>query len=135
MLAYDLHYRPDLHLLLLRWQHDTPLAETQAGYADLLARAQQHGCARWLLDVRRRGPADAPTSAWLVTDLLPAAVAQVAPLPLRVAVFNSPLRHQQLATDAALAPHIAHAIAPERPYQLRNFADEGLAVAWLTAAE
>ncbi|TPG66710.1 hypothetical protein [Hymenobacter nivis] len=131
MAPYSILHRPDLHVLFLRWLRETTLAEAQASYLELLAQAQRHGCARWLLDARRGGPIDVVETNWLAREFFPEAAAQLAPSPLRLAVFSSPARIEQMHADAAVAAPVAHALAPERPYQARIFTDEGVAVNWL----
>lgn len=131
MPSHDLRYRPDLHVVLLRWLRENTLAETQASYQAALALAQQHGCARWLLDGRRGGPIAIDETDWLADDFFPAAAARLAPRPLSLAVFTSPARIEQQRVDAEVAVRVAHALAPERPYQAHVFADEGAAVGWL----
>ena len=126
--SYTILHRPDLHILFLRWLRETTLAEAQASYRNLLAQAQQHGCAHWLLDARRGGPISVVETAWLADEFFPGATTQLAPYPLRLAVFSSPARIEQMHTDAAVVSPVAYALAPERPYQARVFADEGAAV-------
>ncbi|AMJ66537.1 hypothetical protein [Hymenobacter sp. PAMC 26628] len=131
MAPYNIHHRPDLRILFLRWLRENTLAEAQASYLDLLGQAQQHGCAHWLLDARRGGPLDVVETNWLADEFFPEAAARLAPCTLRLAVFSSPARIEQMHADAAVASPVAHALAPERPYQARVFADEGAAVSWL----
>ncbi len=131
MLAHHLHYRPDLGLLFLRWLRPGTLADAQASYRAALVLAHQHGCGRWLLDARRAGLIEVAETNWLADEFFPEAAAGLAPQPLRLAVLSSPARIEQMHADAAVAPHVARALAPERPYQARIFADEGIAVAWL----
>ena len=129
--AYALLYRSDLHVLFLRWLRTTSLAEAQDSYRAALALAQQHGCAHWLLDARRGGPIAIAETNWLADEFFPAAAARLAPRPLVLAVFSSPARIEQVHHDAAVVSPVARALAPERPYLARVFADEGAAVGWL----
>lgn len=133
MEMYTLTYRPDLHILFLRWQQPDTLAESQASYWAALNLAVQHGCANWLLDSRRCGPLDLFETAWLTREFFPAAVAQLAPHLLRLAVFSSLQRLEQLRTDAAVAPAVQAAIAATQPYETSIFVAEAEAVAWLLA--
>lgn len=68
---------------------------------------------------------------WLADEFFPEAAARLAPYPLRLAVFSSPARIEQMHTAATVVSPVARALAPERPYQARVFADEGAAVGWL----
>ena len=134
MKSYTLEYRPDLRIMVLRWLRPTTLAEVQESYAATLALARQHACPDWLLDARRTGPIEIEETAWLANTFFPAAALHFAPRALRLAVFSSPLRIEQLRTDARVAPAVLHALGADRPYQASVFANEGMAVAWLADA-
>ena len=134
--TYTLTYRPDLDIMYLRWLAPDTLAEAQVSYKAALALAVAHGCGNWLLDSRRCGPLDLFETAWLTREFFPAAVAQLAPRPLRMAVFSSLQRMEQMRTDAAVAPAVQAAIAATQPYTAALFMAEAEAVAWLlTPAE
>ena len=119
--------------MFLRWLAPDTLAEAQASYEAALKTALAHGCGNWLLDSRRCGPIDLPQTTWLVQHFFPAAVAQLNPRPLRLAVFSSLQRWEQMRTDAAVAPAVQAAIAPTQPYDTAIFMTEAEAVAWLQA--
>ena len=131
--TYSLTYRPDLDILFLRWLQPDTLAEAQASYTAALALARAHGCGNWLLDARRCGPLDLFETAWLTRTFFPAAVEQLAPRPLRLAVFSSLQRWEQMQHDAAVAPAVQAAIAATQPYEAAVFLNETEAVAWLQA--
>ena len=133
MSTYTLSYRPDLDIVFLRWLAPDTLAESQASYEAALALALAHGCGNWLLDSRRCGPLDLFETAWLSRGFFPAAVAQLAPRPLRLAVFSSLQRWEQMRADAGVAPAVQHAIAANQPYEAAVFMVETDAVAWLRA--
>lgn len=131
--TYSLNYRPDLHIVFLRWLQPDTLVEAQSTYEATLALAVAHGCGNWLLDSRRCGPLDLYETAWLTRTFFPAAVAQLAPHPLRLSVFSSLQRWEQMRADAAMAPAVQAAIAATQPYEAAIFLDEKDAVAWLQA--
>ncbi|WP_345127596.1 hypothetical protein [Hymenobacter antarcticus] len=133
MSTYSLSYRPDLDIVFLRWLTPDTLAEAQASYEATLALALAHGCGNWLLDSRRCGPLDLLQTAWLTHEFFPAAVARLSPHPLRMAVFSSLQRWEQMRTDAAVAPAVQAAIAPTQPYEAAIFMTEAEAVSWLQA--
>ena len=133
MNTYTLTYRPDLDIVFLRWLQPDTLGEAQASYRSALALALAHGYGNWLLDSRRSGPIDLFETAWLTRQFLPAAVAQLNPRPLRLAVFSSLQRWEQMSTDAAVAPAVRAAIAATQPYDAAIFMTEAEAVAWLQA--
>ena len=133
MNTYTLTYRPDLHIVILRWLQPDTLAESQRSYEAALALALAHGCGNWLLDSRRCGPLDLFETAWLTRTFFPAAVDQLAPHELRLGVFSSLQRLQQMRTDAAVAPAVQAAIAATQPYTAAIFMAEAEAVAWLQA--
>ena len=129
--TYTLNYRSDLNIVLLRWLTPDTLVEAQASYREALALALAHGCGNWLLDSRRCGPLDLFQTAWLTREFFPAAVAQLHPRPLRLAVFSSLQRWEQMRTDATMAPAVQAAIAPTLPYEAAIFMAEAEAVTWL----
>jgi len=131
--AYTTQYRPDLHVLILRWLRPQTLAEIQASYGQLLVQAREHACARWLLDGRRDGPLDVDITHWLSGCFFPEAVRTLAPHRLYMAALSSPARLQQLHTDATVAPAVARALAPEQPYHTAVFLTEAEALIWLDA--
>lgn len=131
--TYSLTYRPDLDILYLRWLVPDTLAESQASYRDALALALAHGCGNWLLDSRRCGPLDLFETAWLTREFFPAAVARLNPRPLRMAVFSSLQRWEQMQSDETVAPVVQAAIAVTQPYEAAIFIVEAEAVAWLQA--
>ena len=131
--TYTLTYRPDLDIVFLRWLAPDTLAESQVSYRAALVLALAHGCGNWLLDSRRCGPLDLFETAWLTRDFFPIAVAQLNPRPLRLAVFSSLQRLEQMRTDATVAPAVQAAIAATQPYEASIFMAEAEAVAWLQA--
>lgn len=128
---YEVSYRPDLEVLVMRWLRPNNLSETQVSYQHLLALAHKHDCANWLLDGRRDGPLVLETARWLGQQFLPDAARQLAPRPLRLAVFSSPARFEQRLVDVEVAAVVAEATAATQPYQTSLFLDEGKALAWL----
>lgn len=131
METFTLQYRSDVHILELRWLRPTTMAETQASYQAALVLAQSHRCSHWLLDSRCTGPIEVSETTWLADVFLPAVAALFAPRPLRLAVFSSPLRLEQMRSDEQVRPVVARALAAVRPYEASVFADEATAVAWL----
>jgi hypothetical protein len=49
-----LAYRPDLGLVIARWQREVTPTELQSGYLAIRATADEAQCSQWLLDLRRR---------------------------------------------------------------------------------
>ena len=131
MNTYTLAYRPDLHILFLRWLQPTTLDEAQASYREALALAREHCCGNWLLDARRSGPIRADETNWLSRVFFPAALDELAPQPLRLGVFSSMQRMEQMHTDPAVAPAVQAAIAATQPYDVGLFMLEADVVAWL----
>ncbi|WP_152560147.1 hypothetical protein [Hymenobacter sp. IS2118] len=129
--TYTLTYRPDLDIVFLRWLTPETLPQAQASYQAALVLALAHRCGNWLLDSRRCGPIDPVETAWLTNTFFPAAVAQLAPRPLRMAVFSSLPRLEQMRIDAAVASGVQAALAATQPYEAAIFIAEAEAVAWL----
>ncbi|WP_310397729.1 hypothetical protein [Hymenobacter sp.] len=124
-------HRPDLGVLIVRWHHDAETAVLQADYQAMLATAEELGCARWLLDVRRREGADPAMGAWASNVFYPAAAARLLPQRLRLAVLTSSHIIDRFLDDPVQKEYVAYMLAPERPFVARSFADEGEAMKWL----
>ncbi|AIZ63913.1 hypothetical protein PK28_09860 [Hymenobacter sp. DG25B] len=122
-------YRPDLHLLTLRWLRDVTFSELQAGFQAAHAAARTAGATRWLIDVRRRLEMDAVPSTWVANQLLPVVAAEL-PGTLQVAYLLAPARHEAIQTVPNLKNAVLQAQAPSQPYRLQVFIDEGEAVRW-----
>lgn len=129
--AFELLYRPDLHVVVVRWIRPNNFLEIQASYEQLLALARQHHCAYWLLDARRDGPLDLEATLWLTDHFFPRAASHLIPSVLRMAVLSSPFRYSQMLTDASVAPEVARALSTAQPYQASVFLDEHAALDWL----
>ncbi|RYU82194.1 hypothetical protein [Hymenobacter persicinus] len=126
-------FRPDLATLVARWQDDAPVGALQADFAALLAEAQSLPTALWLLDVRRRENLDPELASWTTTTFFPQAAAALRPARLRIAVLCSPARLAVYASDDYQMQQLTYGMAPERPYQMQLFGDEGAAMLWLLA--
>lgn len=123
----SLTYRPDLNFLVARWLRPVTGAETRAGYELILAAAQQCNCPYWLLDGRRRHPADAATTEWGLQEFFPRLSAV-----LGQRVFLSQLlspAYQQLTK--AMPAYATAETMPARTYYMGRFDDETQAVQWL----
>lgn len=120
----DLLHRPDLPALIARWQREVTPAELRAGYEALLAAADAAGCARWLLDLRRREDLTEPTvNAWFSETFAPALRGRY-PEAVRLAFLVSPLRAGQ--------PVMAVVSAATADCTIATFTDEAAAHAWLS---
>lgn len=121
MAAYTILHRPDLHILFPALAaRNYPGRSPGLLPSDLLAQAQRHDCAHWLLDARRGDPLDVVKTTWLADEFLPEVATRLAPCPLRLVVFSSPARIEQMRTDAVVVSPVAHALTPKRPYQARG---------------
>jgi hypothetical protein len=124
-----LSYRPDLHLLFLRWTRAVSSQEHRAGYAAALELAQAEQCGRWLVDLRVRGLASAEDFAWVLEKFRPQ-LRTALPVPRRLAYLVTPYQaellnsrlheHEPLAADAA-----------REGAEVRNFIEELPAQHWL----
>lgn len=115
----DLRYRPDLHLLVARWQRPVSAAEFRAGWRAMLRLARQHECPYWQLDLRGRGALpDGESRQWLLHQLVPE-------IALRLS--------QTVCMAYLLSPaHLPHAVAPVgSPVRVAFFSEEGPLTAWL----
>ena len=127
----SIQYRPDLDILVVRWPDDAALLQLQADFTAVLAAAQQHNVARWLLDVRRREQISVELGRWTTTLFYPQAASRLAPQVLHISVLCSPARMAVYAGDPIQMQYLTYGLAPERPYFMRLFGDEGSAMDWL----
>ncbi|TVT40369.1 hypothetical protein FNT36_12880 [Hymenobacter setariae] len=118
-------YRPDLGLVIARWQREVTPAELQSGYLAIRAAADEVHCSQWLLDLRRREDVIEPVvNAWFSREFAPSLRGRYA-APVRLAFLVSPLRAQQ--------PVTAMVSAAEADCQRATFMDEAAAYAWLAS--
>ena len=134
-----LTYRPDLHLLVGRWQRPVTGAELRQGYRATLALAQAVGCPYWQLDLRGRNAPEADARRWLTQQFMPHLAAQLGE-PVYLGYLLSPqlLREMQPnedALNAAAGPVAAEAPPTEPTQQVAFFAEEGALTVWLTQCQ
>jgi hypothetical protein len=120
-------FRPDLNMLVARWLREVSGEETREGYHQILAAARQINCPFWLLDGRRRQPADAATTQWGFQEFFPMLSSQ-----MRQNVFLSQLLspyYQQITQEL---PVFQESEAnTTQTYHMRRFNNEASAVQWL----
>ena len=123
----SISYRDDLRMLVARWMRPVSSPETQEGYHTILAAGQHFRCPFWLLDSRRRLPADEQTTQWGLYEFFPQLSAK-----LGSKVYMSQLLSPsyQLLTEAIPAFKQLET-QPSQSYLMRRFNDEAQAVQWL----
>ncbi|RSK41065.1 hypothetical protein [Hymenobacter perfusus] len=130
----QISFRPDLHLLIMRWLRDVTQAELKQGYSEVLQAAQQHNATCWLVDSRRRVQSDEAMVQWLANDYLPTLSAQLGNQLIRLACLVA------ATWQPAEAPATPLAVLAQRPsqaaysYHVQLFGDEGTAMQWLQAS-
>ena len=124
-------HRPDLSMLVARWLRPVSAAETREGYLQILEAARQSHCPYWLLDGRRRLPADAETTRWGFEEYFPHLRAQVGQVVF-LSQLISPAYQQVTHTIAAFQQNEHN---PSPAYRMRLFNDEAQAVAWLRSCQ
>ncbi|MGI4744310.1 MAG: hypothetical protein ACRYG7_54870 [Janthinobacterium lividum] len=117
-----LRYRPDLHLLVGRWQRPVSGTELRQGYRALLRAAQETNCPYWQLDLRGRNAPDGPTQQWLTTEFLPRLPEQLGS-GVCLGYLLSPMMLAALPSPAEGASRVAF------------FTEEGPLTAWLTQCQ
>jgi hypothetical protein len=114
-----LRYRPDLHLLVGRWQRPVSAAEFRQGYRAMLRLARQVSCPYWQLDLRGRDTLpDDDTRRWLLQRFLPELALRL-PEPVCLAYLLPPSLLRQMEAPAGGPAHLAF------------FSEEGPLTAWL----
>ncbi|TGE21211.1 hypothetical protein E5K00_13010 [Hymenobacter aquaticus] len=120
-------YRPDLQVLVVRWQRLISVAEMQQGYLVLLEHAAAHGCRRWLLDGRRRFNTDREGAQWMVSTFLPQLQPRLGGRTY-LAYLLAPVTLRDQDADAAFPPP---AYFLDKPFLGERFVEEGEATRWL----
>ncbi|GAB3239636.1 hypothetical protein GCM10027346_33070 [Hymenobacter seoulensis] len=127
----SLTYRPDLRVLVARWQRQPTPPELQEGYWQILALAVAGHHIYWLIDVRRRDNANQQGTPWMMETFFPAVAAQLGG-PTYVAYLFSPAHLADLEADASVPPL---SYFDDRPYQVQRFTDEHHAMTWLASCQ
>lgn len=126
----DISYRPDLHVLVVRWMGITTDDETRRVYRHL-EQADTHRCRYWLLDARRRPSSSAAVTRWMLDELAPLVSTQFGGL-LYFSYLISPahLTAAEGFRQEAVAPYAAGL-----PYRLHYASQENDAIDWLLQAQ
>ncbi|WP_139925086.1 hypothetical protein [Hymenobacter sp. DG01] len=130
MSAFDsdylrISYRPDLHVLFMRWTRPATSAEHRAGYLAALQLAEQQQARQWLIDLRSRGLADVADLHWILQEFA-TAFQQALPGPdRRLAYFTTPYYAE------VLEPRLAEFNNSGSGLAIRVFTEEMPAYAWL----
>ncbi|UOG77080.1 hypothetical protein MTX78_10850 [Hymenobacter tibetensis] len=119
-------YRDDLRMLVARWLRPTLSVETREGYTYILKAGIYFNCPYWLLDGRRRLPADDATTQWGLFEFFPQLSAQIGQ---RVCMSQLLSPSYQLVTDNI--PTFQELENSPQTYLMRRFDDEASAVEWL----
>jgi hypothetical protein len=122
-----LTYREDLRMLVARWLRPVSAVETREGYECILQAGQHFRCPFWLLDGRRRLPADAETTQWGLHEFFPNLSTR---LGQRVCLSQLISPSYQQVTEEIPAFQQAEN-ASSQTYHMRRFNDESHAVQWL----
>ncbi|WP_188558582.1 hypothetical protein [Hymenobacter glacieicola] len=131
--ALSIVFRPDLHVLIVRWLREISQHELQQGYLEALDAARHHGATCWLIDSRRRALSDERMADWLATSFLPTLSQHLGP-SVRLACLVSATWPDTGGAPAPLAVLAQRQPLPAQDYHLRLFGDEGAAMHWLQNA-
>ncbi len=91
----SLQYRPDIGAIVVRWSGESSNSALTAVYNELLQRAKDNKCYRWLLDSRRRNQLDKDNINWLETVFLPSICPELKS-NVRMAYLVSPVRMEAI---------------------------------------
>jgi hypothetical protein len=125
-----LTYRPDLHVLFLRWTRPVSSAEHQAGYQAALTLARQMQVGHWLIDLRTRGLASAEDFRWVLVDFRNELAAALPTLDRRLAYFVTPY-HATLIEERLQEAEASSALVPNHQTTIHTFTEERFAQQWL----
>jgi hypothetical protein len=126
-----LTYRPDLHVLFMRWTRAVTPVEHRAGYRAALDLARSVNVGHWLIDLRTRGLAAAEDLRWVLVDFRAELAAALPNQSRRLAYFVTPyhatiLQERLRETEASLMIHVRE----QTP--IRIFTEEQFAQQWLS---
>lgn len=121
-----LSYRPDLHLLLMRWTRPATSAEHRIGYQEALVLARQQQASHWLIDLRSRGLADLTDLDWVLQEFAVEFRAAFPTFDRRIAYFTTPYY-----ADILLPRLQQHAQFQLSGLQIKVFTEEMPAYHWL----
>jgi hypothetical protein len=125
-----LTYRPDLEVMIARWQRLVTLEELQVGYRCLADEAERRNTVRWLLDTRALA-ISAEAGRW-VNDVFYPTLAARFHRPVRMAYMVPPGSRRQLQTDAEMIELLKRFQKSMHPYVFQLFDQEGDAQRWLS---
>lgn len=124
-----LTYRPDLEVLIARWQRHVTLNELQAGYRCLADEAERRNTVRWLLDTRAL-TVSADAGRW-VNDVFYPTLAARFNRPVRMAYMVPPGSRLLLQADTEMTELLVRFQKSMHPYVFQLFDQEGEAQRWL----
>jgi hypothetical protein len=120
-------YRPDLRVLIVRWQRQTTTEELYQGYFTLLDLATSLNCSSWFLDVRGRDDSNKQHTQWMIEHFFP-----LLPQHFSVQVCIAYLFSPSHLVDLETAPEVPTlAYFDDKPYCVGRFIEEAKALAWL----
>ncbi|OON67431.1 hypothetical protein [Hymenobacter sp. CRA2] len=124
----ELSYRPDLHILVVRWLSVTTDDEIRRLYRHL-EHVNEPRCRYWLLDARRRPSSSPVTTRWVFDEFAPEMARQ-----LNGRLYFSYLISPLHLLDAESFRRMQEAADAELPYQIHYASQEGEATEWLIRA-
>ncbi|RAK62726.1 hypothetical protein [Hymenobacter edaphi] len=124
----QIDYRPDLDVLVGRWQRAVGEGELYASYPALLEVARAHRCHYWLLDARRRLNLEVAITPWLLNDFLPR-LGQHLPGRVYLAYLVAPVQlTDAVPADKKIPPLVYF---EGKASLMQRFTSEAEALAWL----
>jgi len=126
----DLSYRPDLHVVVVRWLGATTDPETRRVY-ELLQQADIRQCRFWLLDARRRPSSSPAITRWMFDDFAPEVARQFGG-PMYFSYLISPVH---LPAAEAFRQEVLAREGDDLPYRLHYASQENAALDWLLRAQ
>ncbi|WP_324674236.1 hypothetical protein [Hymenobacter sp. GOD-10R] len=127
-----LAYRPDLHVLFLRWTRPVSSAEHQEGYLAALTLARQMQVGHWLIDLRTRGLASAEDFQWVMVDFRLTLAATLPEVDRRLAYFVTPY-HATLIQERQQQLEATTGLPADKQTAVQAFTEEQFAQQWLAA--
>jgi hypothetical protein len=128
-----LTYRPDLHVLFVRWTRSVSPAEHRAGYRAALTLALSVKAGHWLIDLRTRGLAAAEDFKWVMIDFRAELAAILPNQSRRLAYFVTPY-HATVLRERLREEESGMMLSAREQTPIQAFTEEQFAQQWLATS-
>ncbi|SNR51069.1 hypothetical protein [Hymenobacter mucosus] len=119
-------YRPDLHVLVSRWNYQPDASQLPPAYEFLTQDALAHDCRFWLQDIRRRTLNEPEVVQWMLESYFPSIATHLGGR-LMVAYLANPSLLQTIQGSS----YPSDSSYSTEAFDVQFFTDEAAAMQWL----